>query len=121
VTPLLIVATQGSGADLAIEAGAIAHVIPVREWHGPAPLDVCALFGVTPREGEPRLAILDAERAVVLHGRLALVETADETIHALPAELGGVPRRRAIRGVVLIGARPQLVIALPALFEVEIP
>jgi hypothetical protein len=114
---VLVVATIGSGPDVAVETAHLERIIGRASWTGPEPVDVCAALGLVPGvpEAAPRVAVLvtsGGERAVTLAGRVSLehLETAD--VCALPAAFREARETYAIVGVTLAeGARARVVVA----------
>jgi hypothetical protein len=117
VIDVVVLEVDGEGPDIGLVASALTRVVARGSWAGEAPIDVCALLGMTARDPASRLAVVagdGGELAIVLHGRVTLRAFGPRELLALPRALRAVPFARAMRGICIpedMGARPVLVVA----------
>lgn len=116
---VLVVAVEGPGPDLAVEASGLRRIIDDGAWTGDVAVDLCSTLGCAPREPSARLAVVDTHgtRALMLSGRVSLERLAPADVCPLPAVFASLRFARSIRGIAFAG-RPMLVIT-PDLFVEE--
>lgn len=114
--PTSLLAIHAGEISWAIPSAAVASVQPLSPSATRPGLDVLALLGVplTDATLTPRVLVLrlgDDRVAVLVHGTLALAETADRDLLPLPLELA--ESAPLVSHVAVIGGRPALLVVSP--------
>lgn len=114
--PTSLLAIHAGEISWAIPSAAVASVQPLSASASPPRLDVLALLGLRLEDASltPRVLVLrlgDDRVAVLVHGTLALAETAEQDLLPLPIELA--ESAPLVSHVAVVGGRPALLVVSP--------
>lgn len=121
-----ILELHGRGCTWGIPSAKVLGVLSEHEWLGEPPLDAARMLGVgEPEDGAQRRVLVVAgahgERAILVHGKMAYQEVAEQDVLELPPGFQGPGGQRACWQIVLFEGYARLLLLEPHRLPYDIP